>query len=44
VPGTLGRRPGGPAKAFGLIGIIIALLPWILIPTGLLVSWISELF
>ena len=42
--GRCGEPPRDPAKIFGLIGIILALLPWILIPTGLLVSWITELF
>ncbi|MCB2223948.1 MAG: hypothetical protein KQH83_07205 [Actinobacteria bacterium] len=42
--GRCGDPPRDPAKVFGLIGIVIALLPWVLIPTGLLVSWVTELF
>ena len=32
--GRCGEPPKDPAKVFGLIGIILALLPWVLIPTG----------
>lgn len=42
--GRCGEPPQDPARVFGLIGVILALLPWILIPTGLLVSWVTELF
>jgi hypothetical protein len=42
--GRCGKPPQDPARAFGLIGIILALLPWLLIPTGLAVSWVTELF
>ncbi len=42
--GRCGDPPRDPARTFGMIGIILALLPWILIPTGLLVSWVTELF
>jgi hypothetical protein len=42
--GRCGKPPKDPSRAFGLIGIILALLPWLLIPTGLLVSWLTELF
>ena len=42
--GRCGDPARDPSKIFGLIGIILALLPWILIPTGLLVSWVTELF
>jgi hypothetical protein len=42
--GRCGDPPQDPARVFGLIGVILALLPWILIPTGLLVSWVTELF
>jgi hypothetical protein len=42
--GRCGDPPKDPARAFALIAIILALLPWVLIPTGLLVSWLSGLF
>lgn len=42
--GRCGDPPKDPSRAFALIAIILALLPWVLIPTGLLVSWVSGLF
>jgi len=43
---TIGRcdePPRDPAKVFGLIGVVLALLPCIQIPIGLPVSRITEL-
>lgn len=42
--GRCGDPPSDPSRAFALIAVILALLPWVLIPTGLLVSWVSGLF
>ena len=42
--GRCGSPPSDPARTFGLIAVILALLPWLLIPTGLLVSWLTEIF
>jgi len=42
--GAAASPPEDPAKVCGLIGIILALLPWVLMPTGLLFSWVTELF
>ena len=42
--GRCGKPPSDPSRTFALIAIILALLPWLLIPTGLLVSWLTELF
>ncbi|MDH3540519.1 MAG: hypothetical protein OEP52_11020 [Acidimicrobiia bacterium] len=42
--GRCGPPPQDPSRAFALIAVILALLPWIPIPTGLLVSGIAALF
>jgi hypothetical protein len=42
--GRCGDPPQDPSRTFALIAVILALLPWILIPTGLLVSGIAALF
>ena len=42
--GRCGDPPRDPSRMFGLLAVILALLPWVLIPTGLLVSWLSGLF
>ena len=42
--GRCGEPPNDPSRNIALIAIVLALLPWLLIPTGLLVSWLSELF
>ncbi|MDJ0924728.1 MAG: hypothetical protein QNJ77_09205 [Acidimicrobiia bacterium] len=42
--GRCGEPPRDPSRTVALIAIILVLLPWLLIPTGLLVSWITELF
>lgn len=42
--GRCGDPPKDPSRTFALIGVIVALLPWILIPTGLLVSGLAALF
>ncbi len=41
--GRCGKPPQDPSRNIALIAIILALLPWLLIPTGLLVGWLSEL-
>ncbi|MDH3471527.1 MAG: hypothetical protein OEM94_09455 [Acidimicrobiia bacterium] len=38
-----GKPPKDPAQVFALIAVILALLPWLLIPTGFLVAWLTEL-
>ncbi len=42
--GRCGTPPRDPSRVFGLVAVILALLPWLLIPTGLLVSWLGEIF
>jgi len=42
--GRCGDPPKDPSRTFALIGVIVALLPWILIPSGLLVSGLAALF
>lgn len=42
--GRCGDPPQDPSRTFALIAVILALLPWILIPTGLLVSGLAALF
>jgi len=42
--GRCGKPPQDPSRNIALIAVILALLPWLLIPSGLLVSWISGLF
>ncbi len=42
--GRCGDPPQDPSRTFAMIAVILALLPWILIPTGLLVSGIAALF
>ncbi len=39
--GRCGDPPQDPARAFALIALVLAALPWILIPVGLLVSWMT---
>lgn len=38
--GRCGDPPQDPSRAVALIALILALLPWLLIPSGLLVSWV----
>lgn len=38
--GRCGMPPKDPSRMFGLIAIVLAALPWVLIPIGLLVSWL----
>ena len=40
--GRCGEPPVDPSRTFALIAVILALLPWLLIPIGLLLSWLSE--
>lgn len=42
--GRCGDPPSDPSRLFALIGIVLAFLPWVLIPTGVLISWITTLF
>lgn len=42
--GRCGKPPKDPAQVFALIAVILALIPWVLIPTGLLVTWLTEIF
>ncbi len=39
--GRCGEPPTDPSRTFALIAIILALLPWLLIPIGILVSWLT---
>jgi len=39
-----GNPPKDPAQVYALIAVILALLPWLLIPTGFLVAWLTEIF
>ena len=39
--GRCGTPPRDPSRVFGLIAIILAAIPWILIPIGLLLSWLT---
>jgi hypothetical protein len=41
--GRAGTPPRDPSRMIALIAIVLALLPWLLIPTGLLVSWVTAL-
>ncbi|VAV95376.1 hypothetical protein MNBD_ACTINO02-2927 [hydrothermal vent metagenome] len=40
--GRCGELPQDPARILALLGTVLALLPWLLIPLGILFSWISE--
>lgn len=40
--GRCGEPPVDPSRTFALIALTLALLPWLLIPIGLLLSWLSE--
>ena len=40
--GRCGDPPKDPSRTFALIAIILALLPWLLIPIGIAVSWLSD--
>ena len=42
--GRCGQPPRDPARVIALIAVILALLPWLLIPLGLLASWLVEVF
>ena len=42
--GRCGKPPQDPSRNIALVAIVLALLPWLLISTGLLVSWVTELF
>ncbi|MGI9647081.1 MAG: hypothetical protein ACR2OI_01035 [Acidimicrobiia bacterium] len=42
--GRCGDPPRDPSRTFALIAVVLVLLPWILIPTGLLVSGLAALF
>ena len=42
--GRCGEPPRDPSRVFALIAVVLVLLPWILIPTGLLVSGLAALF
>ena len=42
--GRCGDPPRDPSRMVALIAIILALLPWLLIPTGLLVTGLTNLF
>jgi hypothetical protein len=42
--GRCGEPPKDPSRTFALIAVVLVLLPWILIPTGLLVSGLATLF
>lgn len=42
--GRCGEPPKDPSKMIALVAIVLALLPWLLIPGGLLASWLTELF
>ena len=38
--GRCGSPPQDPSRVFALIAIILALLPWVLIPIGIGISWL----
>ncbi len=40
--GRCGDPPKDPSRVFALIALILAALPWILIPVGLLASWLTN--
>jgi hypothetical protein len=40
--GRCGRPPRDPTRAFALIAIILALIPWLLIPILLAASWVVD--
>ena len=40
--GRCGDPPRDPSRTFALIAIILALLPWLLIPIGIAVSWLAR--
>lgn len=40
--GRCGRPPRDPSRAFALIAVVLALLPWLLIPILLAASWVTE--
>lgn len=39
--GRCGKPPTDPSRTFALIAVILALLPWLLIPIGILASWLT---
>ncbi len=41
--GRAGLPPQDPSRVFALIALIFALLPWVLIPLGIAVSWLTDL-
>lgn len=40
--GRCGEPPKDPSRTFALIAIVLALLPWLLIPIGIAVSWLAK--
>jgi len=40
--GRCGGPPRDPSRTFALIAIVLALLPWLLIPIGIAVSWLAK--
>jgi len=40
--GRCGEPPVDPSRTFALVVVILAVLPWLLNPIGLLLSWLSE--
>jgi len=42
--GRCGQPPQDPSRTFALIAIILALLPWVLIPIGIGISWLIDQF
>jgi len=39
--GRCGHPPRDPSRAIAMVALILALLPWVLIPIGLIVGWIT---
>lgn len=42
--GRCGQPPKDPSRTFAVIAVVLVLLPWVLIPTGLLVSGLAAQF
>lgn len=40
--GRCGNPPRDPSRSIALIGLILALLPWVIVPIGLLVGWLTS--
>ena len=40
--GWCGNPPRDPSRSLALIALILALLPWVIVPIGLLVGWFTS--